>query len=303
MVAAKAMGVAMGDRIGFIGLGDMGVPMAGCLADAGLTPLLWARRPESATPLLARGAERAETVDDLFAACDRVVLMLANGAAMDQVLGRRTDAFKIHVAGHIIIHMGTTPPEYSEALGQDIAVAGGHYAEVPVSGSTGPAATGDLVAMAAGEPDVLDSIKDVIAPMCRATVPCGAVPKALQMKLAVNTYLCGLVTGLFEAFNMARHADLDLETLAKILEAGPMNCDLMRMKLPKLIHEDYAPQGSIRQAVNNTTMIVNEGKRVGAAMPTTEVMLALVQEAFAAGWENEDMAAVTKALAARTAKA
>ena len=121
--------------------------------------------------------------------------------------------------------------------------------------------------------------------------------KALQMKLAVNTYLGGLVTGLFEAFNFARTADLDLPTFAKVLEAGPMSCDLMRMKLPKLLSEDYAPQGSIRQACNNMKMIVDEGARMGAPMRTSQVMLDLVEEAARAGWQDEDMIAMTKVLA------
>lgn len=289
----------MTKRVGFIGLGDMGVPMAGRLADAGLAPLVWSRRPESAEPVLARGAERAETPDALLDACDRVVLMLANGQAMDDVLGRGTPDFAKRVSGVTLIHMGTTPPGYSEGLATDVHASGGQYAEIPVSGSTGPAATGDLIAMTAGSEEALATAEDIVSHMCRAIVPCGQVPKALQMKLAVNTYLGGLVTGLFEAFNLARAADLDLQTFAKVLEAGPMNCDLMRMKLPKLLNEDYAPQGSIRQACNNMQMIVDEGARMGAPMPASQVMLDLVLEAAQAGWHNEDMTAMTKVLAAR----
>lgn len=287
----------MGQRIGFIGLGDMGVPMAGRLADAGLNPLVWSRRPESAEPVIARRAERAASVDELFDACDRVVLMLAHAEAMDEVLGRGTPDFARRVSGVTLIHMGTTPPGYSEALSAAVIEAGGQYAEVPVSGSTGPAETGDLVAMTAGSHAAIAAAEEIVAHMCRAIVPCGEVPKALQMKLAVNTYLGGLVTGLFEAFNLARKADLDLPTFARILEAGPMSCDLMRMKLPKLLDEDYAPQGSIRQACNNMKMIVDEGARIGAPMPVSQVMRDLVDAAARAGWQDEDMIAMTKVLA------
>ena len=289
----------MSQRVGFIGLGNMGVPMACRLADAGIAPLVWSRRPENADPVVARGAEAAASVDDLFDACDRVVLMLAHGAAMGEVLGRGSPDFAQRVSDVTLIHMGTTPPGYSEGLAADVSAAGGRYAEIPVSGSTGPAATGDLIAMTAGSKEALAAAEDVISHMCRAIIPCGDVPKALQMKLAVNTYLGGLVTGLFEAFNLARTAELDLPTFARILEAGPMNCDLMRMKLPKLLDEDFAPQGSIRQACNNMQMIVDEGARVGAPMPASQVMLDLVEEAARAGWHDEDMTAMTKVLAAR----
>ena len=288
-------------KVGLIGLGAMGAPMAGRLADAGLAPMVWARRPASADALIDRGAQRANSVDALFAACDQVVLMLANAAAMDAVLGRGTPAFADRIKGVTLIHMGTTPPAYSEALAADVAAAGGRYVEMPVSGSTGPAETGDLVAMAAGPPEAIADVADIVSHMCRAVVPCGAIPQALQMKLAVNTYLGGLVTGLFEAFNLARTAGLDLSTFARILEAGPMNCDLMRMKLPKLLADDFAPQGSVRQACNNMQMIVDEGVRVGAAVPAAEVMLALVSQAARSGWGDEDMTAVTKVLRARGA--
>ena len=293
----------MSHRVGFIGLGDMGVPMACRLADAGIAPLVWSRRPESAEPVVSRGAEAAASVDALFEACDRVVLMLAHGAAMDEVLGRGTPDFARRVADVTLIHMGTTPPGYSLALAGDVSAAGGRYAEMPVSGSTGPAATGDLIAMSAGSEAALAAAEDVVSHMCRAIVPCGEVPKALQMKLVVNTYLGGLVTGLFEAFNLARAAELDLPTLSKVLEAGPMSCDLMRMKLPKLLNEDYDPQGSIRQACNNMQMIVDEGARMGASMPIAEVMLDLVEEAAGAGWHDEDMIAITKVLAMRGTRA
>ena len=81
-----------------------------------------------------------------------------------------------------------------------------------------------------------------------------------------------------------------------------MSCDLMRMKLPKLLEGDFSPQGSIRQACNNMRMIVDEGVRVGASVPAAEVMLDLVEEAARAGFENEDMIAMTKVLAARGAR-
>lgn len=289
-------GVKMTQSVGFIGLGTMGAPMAGRLADAGLEPVVWARRAASADGVIDRGAKRAASVDALFAACDRVVLMLADAKAMDAVLGRNTPAFAARISGVTLIHMGTTPPAYSVALADDVARAGGRYVEMPVSGSTGPAQTGDLVAMAAGSADVIAEVTDIVAHMCRTVIPCGAVPQALQMKLAVNTYLGGLVSGLFEAFNLAQTAGLDLPTFARILEAGPMNCDLLRMKLPKLLAGDFAPQGSIRQACNNMQMIVDEGARVGAAVPTAQVMLALVQEASRSGWDDQDMIAMTKVL-------
>ena len=129
-------------KVGFLGLGVMGQPMALNLAGAGVDLVVWNRTPDKATPLRAAGADVADTVDDVFAASDVVLMMLANGAVIDDVLGRGTadgENFRSRVQGHLVVHMGTTPADYSAGLGRDVTAAGGTYVEAPVSGSRGPA--------------------------------------------------------------------------------------------------------------------------------------------------------------------
>ena len=289
----------MHTKIGFVGLGDMGRPMATCLAKAGLAPVVWARNPASAEAVLMHGTTLADSIDALCAECGVIVLMLADGAAMDEVFGRGTSVFADRVKGRTLVHMGTTPPSYSKGLEVDILAAGGRYVEMPVSGSSGPAAEGRLVAMAAGDPTDIEAVLPLVDPMVSGVVRCGAVPKATQMKLAVNTYLMGMMLGLMEATNYAEAAELDFETLRGVLEASPMSNDLMRMKLPKIQAKDFAPQGSIRQAVNNGVMACDAGAEVGAPMASVEAFRDLAREAKAAGLGDEDMIAITKMLAAR----
>lgn len=289
----------MTDRLGFVGLGAMGRPMAKCLARAGHRPLLWARAPGAAAEILSLGADLAPDIDTL---CDRsatICTMLADAAALDAVFGRRTPAFAARLSGKTLVQMGTTAPGYSKALGADIHAAGGRYVELPVSGSTGPAAAGELVAMAAGDPADIARIAPLVDPMIASLIPCGAPPKALQMKLAVNTYLTGLVGGLVEAVDFAEASDLDLDTLRQILEAGPMNNAVMRMKLPKLIDADHSPQGSVRQALNNLVMITEAGAEVGATMPVNTSLRALYEAGQAAGLADKDMVAIIEILRAR----
>lgn len=274
----------------------MGRPMASCLAKGGLRPLLWARNPDSAAEILPLGAELAPDIRTLFADCGTVISMLADGGAMDQVFGRGTEDFPALMRGRTLIHMGTTPPAYSQALGKDIRAAGGRYVEMPVSGSSGPAANGELVAMAAGDPADIDAAAPLVAPMVSSIIRCGRVPQATQMKLAVNTYLGGLVLGLFEAVDFARRCELDLSTLSDILAAGPMNNDLMRAKMAKLIAEDYAPQGSVRQGINNMSMIADAGADVAADVGGVRVLRDLFRAAGEAGFLDEDMTAIVKVL-------
>ncbi|MET0415209.1 MAG: NAD(P)-binding domain-containing protein, partial [Actinoplanes sp.] len=118
--------------VGFLGLGVMGGPMAANLAKAGTDLVVWTRSPAVDAP---PGAARAANAAEVFALAGVVFLMLANGDAIDSVLGRGGPRFARQVAGRTIVHMGTTAPEYSAGLGRDIAAAGGRYVEAPVSGS------------------------------------------------------------------------------------------------------------------------------------------------------------------------
>lgn len=285
--------------IGFIGLGAMGVPMALRLVEKGTEIVVWARSSAGTEPFKDTAAHVADSVDELFEKCEKVILMLANSKAIDAVLDRGTNKFSVFCKDRTIIHMGTTAPAYSKALEADIIQTGGRYAEIPVSGSSVPAAKGELVAMMAGNPSTLNNIKDVIAPMISSEIYCGPVPTALQMKLAVNTYLSGLMTGLAEATNLAKMCGLDMEVFRSVLEAGPMNNAVMRMKLPKLINEDFSVQASVYQALNNQQMMLAAGAEVGAAMPMVETARSLQMQAAELGCSKMDLTAILKSYAKR----
>src|SRR5512146_672372 len=122
-------------EIGFIGLGVMGRPMALNLVRAGTRLVVWNRSREARWMLAAAGASAAKSVAEVFQRAHLVFLMLSDGAALDAVLGRGTPDFTSHVAGHIVVQMGTPSPDYSRALEADIRAQGGAYVEAPVSGS------------------------------------------------------------------------------------------------------------------------------------------------------------------------
>jgi len=127
---------------GFIGLGTMGEPMALNLVKAGTPLTVWNRSASKCEALADAGAAVASGVGDLFARCPVVILMLADGAAIDAVLARGEPAFAKRVEGRTLINMATVQPGYSRALEADIRAAGGRYVEVPVSGSRKPAEGG-----------------------------------------------------------------------------------------------------------------------------------------------------------------
>jgi len=286
--------------IGFIGIGTMGAPMAMQLITAQTPLVIWSRSPTSTDPFKNTHAIIADNVTDVFQRCQTVILMLANSEIIDTILGRNTDQFTQFCRDRTLIQMGTTSPEYSKRLETDILNSGGYYAEVPVSGSRIPAENGELAAMLAGDANTIETIKELIAPMIKSSTYCGQVPSAMQMKLAVNTYLSGLMSGLFEATNFAKLCGLDLEQFRSVLEAGPMNNNVMRMKLPMIINEDYTSvQASVFQAVENTRMMRDAGIEVGAVMPGIENAYAFQQEAKEAGLTDLDFTSVLEVYKSR----
>jgi 3-hydroxyisobutyrate dehydrogenase len=287
-------------KTGFIGLGVMGTPMALNLARAGRDLIVWNRSPESVERLRAAGAEVAADVDAVFGKARTVILMLATEAVIDTVLGRGAPDFAARVAGHVIIHMGTTAPAYSKALEADIRAAGGRYVEAPVSGSRRPADEGQLVAMLAGEAGVVDEVRPLLMPMCRETVVCGAVPNALLMKLAVNIFLITSVTGLAEAAHFAGRQGLDMGIFKAVVDAGQMASDISRIKSGKLVERDFSVQAAITDVLKNNRLVAEAARQAGVASPLLDACHALYAETENLGFGREDMAAVIRALEART---
>jgi 3-hydroxyisobutyrate dehydrogenase len=286
--------------LGFIGLGNMGQPMALNLVRAGTPLVVWTRAADKCEPLRAAGARVAASPAEIFRQARIAILMLANEAAIDGVLGRGTAAFGAHVADHIIVTMGTTSPDYSRGLDAEIRAAGGRYVEAPVSGSRKPAEAGQLVAMLAGDDASVAEVCPLLKPMCHETIACGAVPSALLMKLSVNLFLITMVTGLAEAAHFADRHGVDMQQFLAVLDAGPMASPVSRVKGQKLVARDFSVQAAIADVLMNNRLVADAAREAKLASPLLDVCHALYAETLALGHGQADMVAVVRALEART---
>lgn len=284
-------------KVGFIGLGVMGQPMALNLAKAGVRLVVWNRTAARTEPL---NADVVGSPAEVFEHARVVILMLSGDAAIDAVLARGTPEFTSRVAGHTIVPMGTTSPGYSRDLEAEVRAAGGAYVEAPVSGSRKPAEAGQLVAMLAGEPEAVEAVRPLLRPMCHETFTCGPVPNALLMKLSVNLFLITMVTGLTEAYHFADQHGLDRQQFLAVLDAGPMASSVSRMKAPKLLARDFAVQAAALDVLKNNQLIADAARASGLASPLLDVCHALYGETVALGHDDADMVAVLHAFEART---
>ncbi|RKT54829.1 NAD(P)-dependent oxidoreductase [Saccharothrix australiensis] len=284
--------------VGFIGLGVMGQPMAVNLARSGAPLVVWNRTAARCGPVAAAGARVAAGPAEVFEQAGVVLLMLADEQAVDAVLARGTAAFAERCRGRTVVQMGTVSATYSAALAAEVAAVGGGYVEAPVSGSRGPAEAGSLVAMVSGDDD--GRVGPLLAPMCAEVVGCGPVPGALLMKFAVNLHLITLVTGLAEAYGFAEAHGLDPEVLTRVLDAGPMASAVSRAKAAKLLAGDFTVQAAALDVLKNNRLIAEAARAAGVASPLLDVCHALFAETVGLGHGGEDMAAVVRAIRARS---
>ncbi|MFJ9709143.1 NAD(P)-dependent oxidoreductase [Streptomyces sp. NPDC101234] len=287
-------------EIGFVGLGVMGQPMALNLARAGIPLVVWNRTAERSEPLRAAGARVAESVDEVFARARVVIVMLVDEAVTDAVLGRGGPTFGKLVAGRILVSTGSTAPEYARGLAADVLAAGGRFVEAPVSGSRKPAEAGELVAMLGGDPDTVEEVRPLLAPMCREIVHCGPAGSGVLMKLAVNLYLTTTIAALAEAVHFARRQGLDLETFRAVVDSGQLGSGITRVKVPMLAAHDFTVQAATSDAYASTRLIAEAARAAGIATPLLDLSSGLYGESVRLGNGRLDMSSVLTAIEART---
>jgi 3-hydroxyisobutyrate dehydrogenase len=279
----------------------MGEPMALNVARTGIPLIVW-NRSAGKTELLAQaGAAVANDPADVFERCDVIILMLRNETATDVVLARHTPRFGSRVSGRTIVNMATLSPGYSTALEAEVLAQDGQYLEAPVSGSRKPAEAGQLVAMLAGAPATIALARPTLSHMCRTLVDCGPTPNALIMKFAVNVFMICMVTGLAEAMHFAQCHGIELAKLVAVLDASPMASDVSRVKATKLASHDYAAQATIRNVLENITLIAEAARAMRTASPLLDLCHSLYAEAAEVLRSDVDMIAVIRAIERRSA--
>lgn len=242
--------------------------------------------------IAATPAKAAEGSDMLF-------LMLFDAAAIECILD---DDFRRAVRGKIIVNASSIPVESSKSFCGIIQEAGGRYLEMPVSGSKVPAEQGKLVGMMAGDPDLAHIVKPFVQPLTCAAVYCGEIGSGLKAKYAINTLATTLTVGLAESMSLANAQGLDLAAFAQVLEACPMASAFSKIKVNKILHEDWSPQASVRECYNSTQLIKSAAETEHVQMPLMDVCGKLYTEAIEADLAEEDMIAIIKQIRSRKKK-
>ncbi|KAH6894664.1 hypothetical protein B0T10DRAFT_436326, partial [Thelonectria olida] len=279
-------------RVGFLGLGMMGTPMAMNLCRK-FRLTVWNRSTSKYAPLTQAGVRIGNSPADVVDQSDVTFVMLFDGPAIDSIFN---DDLKRALRGKTLVNTSSVSVEFSKRLAQRVSEAGGDFIEMPVSGSKVPAEQGRLVGMMAGNAEVAERIRPVVEPITSAAVYCGPIGAGLKTKYAANLYLITMTAGLAESMSLAKAQGLDLESFGEVLNAGQMASSYSKLKIAKMLNQDWSPQAAINDCYNSTQLIHAAAKGEDVRAPLIELCGSLYKEAKDSGLGGEDMIAVAKVL-------
>ena len=251
---SAATGSAKGPRVAVLGTGIMGSAMARNLARAGLDTTVWDRTAAAAAPLAAAGAQVAESAVEAVTGADVVITMLPDGDAVSAVMFERTvDAL---ADGAAWAQMGTIGVPATSEIADRLARLrpGVLFVDAPVSGSKGPAETGELLVLASGPPAAVPVLTPVFEVIGRKTVWLGEAGAGSRMKLAVNAYMSVFIEGVAEALELVDRLGIDPGKLDDVIEGGPLDAPIADAKLHKMERGDLAPEFPLEWALKDVDL-------------------------------------------------
>ncbi|WP_283446585.1 NAD(P)-dependent oxidoreductase [Helicobacter pylori] len=275
-------------KIGWIGLGAMGTPMATRLHDANLEVSVYNRTESKAAPLKEKGVAVYTSPIDLAAKVDLVFIMLSDKTAIDAVL---VPKFWEQMSKKIVVNMSTIAPLESLALEKTAQKHQATYLEVPVSGSVGAAKAGALLILAAGEKEVVAQLKPVLAHLGSQIFYLGKIGQGAGAKLSINSLLAQMGVAYSEALLLAKHLGVDAELFLQIIGQSGMNSPLFQAKKGMWLQDSYPAAFSLKLMLKDIRLANNEA---GEAMklPFLSKAQELYSQAEKSGLGEMDMAAV-----------
>jgi 3-hydroxyisobutyrate dehydrogenase len=281
--------------VAVLGTGIMGAAMARNLVAAGLHTTVWDRSTDATAPLAEAGAVVAASAAEAAAGAEALITMLPTAAAVQSVMFADGVAQRLP-DGAVWAQMGTIGVEATLGLAERLGQLRPDtlFVDAPVSGSKGPAETGQLLILASGPPEAEPVLAPVFDAIGRKTTWLGPAGQGSRMKLVVNSYLCFLVEGVAEALELAARLGIDPADLDAAIEGGPLDAPLADAKLHKMARGDFAPEFPLEWALKDIDLAIEAAN--GARLPLLEALSRQWRGAVEAGHGREDISVARVAL-------
>ncbi|WP_298034517.1 NAD(P)-dependent oxidoreductase [uncultured Dysosmobacter sp.] len=278
-------------KIGFLGLGSMGLPMSKNIVKKSGLPVLGFDVVQKQVDAFAEaGGIPAKDAIEIYKECDVIVQILPTHKIIRASI---EDAAKYGKPGTIIVDMSSTAPDIIQELYHTVKNAGMDLIDAPVSGGNPMANDGTLAIMAGGDKEVFDKVKPVLEymgyPVYAGSTGIGDVTKL------VNSMIGGsILIAIAEAYAFAAKAGLDLQTTFDATRCGFAGGPLYDNKVPKIIKRDYTPGARIAVHRKDIINAKHYAHRMGVDMPLMDVVLHVMDWMNDNGYIDEDQAALVK---------
>lgn len=264
-------------KIGLIGLGIMGKPMAKNILKAGYTDLLvYDRSPAPVEELVACGA-KAATYEEIGTQCDVVLTMLPNSPHVKSVMLGEGCVANHMKTGSVFIDMSSINPVASKEIYAELQKKGIEMLDAPVSGGEPKAIDGSLSFMVGGKQEVFDQFKPLLETMGASVVRCGEVGAGNTTKLANQIIVACNIQALAEALTLAQKAGVDPELVFQAIKGGLAGSTVMNAKAPMMIAGNDKPGFKIDLHIKDLNNALDCAHSVGAPVPMTAEVQEILQ--------------------------
>ncbi len=271
------------ERIGFIGLGDIGEPMATRVADAGYAMRVYNRTASKAAPFAARGIDVAASPADVARGSDIIFLCITNADAIEQLVFGPEGIAAGARPGQLLVDLSTIHPYATRALaGRLKDQTGVRWVDAPVSGGPSGARAGTLAVMAGGEAADVERAKPVLRSFAgkvthMGTLGCGVAMKACNQMLSFCT-----ASVLAETLNLANNFGIDPNLVQEAVAGGFADSNVVKFLAKPLIDGTYSGDGVM--GLKDLGITLELGRQTGSAMPMTSLMASMWQLVVAQGF-------------------
>lgn len=264
-------------RVGFIGLGLMGRPMATNLIQAGFDVIAYNRTPAKAEPLISLGATRAASVTEVFSSVTAgiIIICVTDTPSLLDVVDQ---AVQTSLDGTLIIDMGTTTVEATQQAASRITDAGGVYVDAPVSGGAVGAAEGTLSIMAGGDASDIARAQPIFDVLGKATTHIGPIGSG-QIAKSANQAIVGATLGIVsEAMLIAKATGADQSKMRAALLGGFAQSRILDLHGQRMIDKDFTPGGRATTQAKDMVQAVDLARSYDLNLPILELCSDLWKE-------------------------
>ena len=285
-------------KLGFLGLGIMGYPMARHLIEAGHDVALWSNTTAKVQKLSTNGqkAHACATPAEVAGHSDCIFYCVGDSAMSREVAIGPSGLIHGAKPGTVVADCSTVAPAVSREIGRAFHDKGVAFLDAPCTGSVPGAENGTLTFMIGGDQRVFESVRPHFEHMGKLFYYCGGPGMGLQAKLTQNLVLANMMAAFNEGMVLATKAGVPPELMLDILNNSAAKSGLVSYKAPFILRRDFSTNFSTKWMHKDVSMALDSAKQLGFPMPVTAVTQQMFQAAMAKGFAEEDMCSTISVL-------